>query len=78
LPTFAGRWRQGASILDERARRLFAVNEALARGHRSVMATSIATGLARSAIDREIQGCGPPATTWALDCPVRAACVRVW
>jgi hypothetical protein len=49
------RWRQAASFLDERARRLFAANEALAQGHGGVTATSIATGLARSTIDRGIQ-----------------------
>ena len=49
------RWRQAASFLDERARRLFAANEALAQGHGGVTATSIATGLARSTIDRGIE-----------------------
>jgi hypothetical protein len=49
------RWRQAASFLDERGRRLFAANEALAQGHGGVAATSIATGLARSAIGRGIQ-----------------------
>lgn len=48
------RWRQAARFLDERARRLFAANEALAQGHGGVTATSIATGLARSTIDRGI------------------------
>jgi GNAT superfamily N-acetyltransferase len=48
------RWRQAVSFLDERARRLFAANEALAQGHGGVTATSIATGLARSTIDRGI------------------------
>ena len=49
------RWRQAASFLYERARRLFAVNEALAQGHGGVTATSIATGLARSTVDRGIE-----------------------
>jgi hypothetical protein len=49
------RWRQAASFLDERARRLFAANEALAQGHGGVTAVSIATGLARSTIDRGIR-----------------------
>ena len=49
------RWRQAASFLDERGRRLFAANEALAQGHGGVTATSIATGLARSTINRGIQ-----------------------
>jgi hypothetical protein len=48
------RWRQAVSFLDERARRLFAANEALAQGHGGVTATSIATGLARSTIDHGI------------------------
>ena len=45
------RWRQAASFLDERGRRLFAANEALAQGHGGVTAT----GLARSTINRGIQ-----------------------
>jgi hypothetical protein len=49
------RWRQSGPFLDERARRLFAANEAVAQGHGGVTATSIATGLARSTIDRGIQ-----------------------
>ena len=49
------RWRQAASFLDERGRRLFAANEALAQGHGGVTATSIATGVARSTINRGIQ-----------------------
>ena len=49
------RWRQAASFLDERGRRLFAANEALAQGHGGVTATSIATGLARSTIGRGTQ-----------------------
>ena len=49
------RWRQAGSFLDERGRRLFAANEALAQGHGGVTATSIATGLARSTINRGIQ-----------------------
>jgi Rhodopirellula transposase DDE domain len=49
------RWRQAATFLDERGRRLFAANEAMAQGHGGVSATSIATGLARSTIDRGMQ-----------------------
>jgi hypothetical protein len=49
------RWRQASSFLDERTRRLFAANEALAQGHGGVTAASIATGLARSTIDRGIE-----------------------
>jgi hypothetical protein len=50
-----GRWRKAVTFLDERGRRLFAANEALAQGHGGVTATSIATGLARSTIDRGMQ-----------------------
>jgi Rhodopirellula transposase DDE domain len=49
------RWRKATAYLDERARRLFAANEALAQGHGGVSATAIATGLARSTINRGIQ-----------------------
>jgi hypothetical protein len=49
------RWHQAAAFLDERGRRLFAANEAVAQGHGGVSATSIATGLARSTIDRGIE-----------------------
>jgi hypothetical protein len=50
-----GRWRKAAAFLDERGRRLFAANEALALGHGGVTAASIATGLARSTINRGMQ-----------------------
>ena len=50
-----GRWRKAVTFLDERGRRLFAANEALAQDHGGVTATSIATGLARSTIDRGMQ-----------------------
>jgi hypothetical protein len=53
-----GRWRKATAFLDERARRLFAANEALAQGHGGVSATAIATGLARSTINRGIQEAG--------------------
>ena len=49
------RWRKATAFLDERARRLFAANEALAQGRGGVSATAIATGLARSTINRGIQ-----------------------
>jgi hypothetical protein len=51
------RWRyQGtAAFLDERGRRLFAANEALAHGFGGVTATAAATGLARSTINRGIR-----------------------
>ena len=48
------RWRKAAVFLDERARRLFAANEALAQGSGGVTATASATGLARSTIQRGI------------------------
>jgi hypothetical protein len=53
------RYRQAAKFLDERGRRLFAANEALALGYGGVSAASAATGLARSTIRRaivELQG----------------------
>ena len=49
------RWRQIAPLLDERARRRFAANEAMAHGYGGVMAVSVATGLARSTINRGIR-----------------------
>jgi Rhodopirellula transposase DDE domain len=49
------RWQQTAPLLDERDRRLFAANEAMAHGHGGVMAVSAATGLARSTINRGIR-----------------------
>ena len=49
------RWQQTAPLLDERDRRLFAANEALALGYGGVMAVSAATGLARSTINRGIR-----------------------
>jgi Rhodopirellula transposase DDE domain len=52
------RWQQTAPLLDERGRRLFAANEAMAHGYGGVMAVSAATGLARSTINRGIrEGC---------------------
>ncbi len=53
------RYRQAAKFLDERGRRLFAANEALALGYGGVSAASAATGLARGTIRRaivELQG----------------------
>jgi hypothetical protein len=46
------RYQQALRFLDERGRRLFAANEALALGHGGVTAASLATGLARSTIRR--------------------------
>jgi hypothetical protein len=48
------RYQQACKFLDERGRRLFAANEALALGHGGVTAASAATGLARSTIRRAI------------------------
>ena len=48
------RYRRAVKFLDERGRRLFAANEALASGYGGVAATSVATGLARSTIRRAI------------------------
>ena len=57
------RFRQAAKFLDERGRRLFAANEALAIGYGGVTAAAAATGLARSTIRRaiaELQGGANP------------------
>ena len=48
------RYRQASKFLDERGRRLFAANEAMACGRGGVSAVAIATGLARSTINRGI------------------------
>jgi hypothetical protein len=48
------RWSQVSPFLNERGRRLFAANEALAQGYGGITATAIATGLARSSINRGI------------------------
>jgi len=49
------RYRQAAEFLDERGRRLFAANEAVAQGYGGVTATAAATGLARSTINDGIR-----------------------
>jgi len=49
------RYRQAQEFLDERGRRLFTANEALAQGYGGVTATAAATGLARSTINRGIR-----------------------
>ena len=49
------RYRQAAAFLDERGRRLFAANEALAHGYGGITATAVATGLARSTINDGIR-----------------------
>jgi len=48
------RYQRAAGLLDERGRRLFAANEALACGRGGVSAASVATGIARSTINRGI------------------------
>jgi hypothetical protein len=48
------RYQNASGFLDERGRRLFAANEALALGYGGVTAASMATGLARSTINRGI------------------------
>lgn len=48
------RYHRLEGFLDERGRRLFAANEALARGYGGVSATARATGIARSTINRGI------------------------
>jgi hypothetical protein len=49
------RFAQATEFLDERGRRLFAANEALAHGYGGVMATAAATGLARSTMNHGIR-----------------------
>jgi hypothetical protein len=48
------RYDKAVAFLDERGRRLFAANEALAIGRGGVTATSAATGIARSTIGRGV------------------------
>ena len=48
------RWQQAEPFLDERSRRLFAADAALAAGHGGIAAVSEATGVARSTIKRGI------------------------
>jgi hypothetical protein len=54
LDDIRSRWQLAAPFLDERGRRLFAANEALALGFGGVTATALATGIARSTINRGI------------------------
>jgi hypothetical protein len=49
------RYRRAEAFLDERGRRLFAANEAVAQGFGGITATAAATGLARSTINRGIR-----------------------
>jgi hypothetical protein len=48
-------YEQAVEFVDERGRRLFAANEAVAQGHGGVTAASSATGIARSTITRGIK-----------------------
>ncbi len=48
------RFRRLEPFLDERGRRLFAANEAMSLGRGGVTAVSVATGVARSTINRGI------------------------
>lgn len=54
LDELRSRWQLAVPFLDERGRRLFAANESLALGFGGVTATALATGLARSTINRGI------------------------
>jgi hypothetical protein len=54
LDEIRSRWPLAAPFPDERGRRLFAANEALALGFGGVTATAAATGIARSTINRGI------------------------
>jgi hypothetical protein len=49
------RYDRSQAFLDERGRRLFAANEALAHGYGGVTAVAVATGVARSTINRGIK-----------------------
>jgi hypothetical protein len=49
------RYQRAAGFLDERGRRLFAANEVLASGRGGVSAAAVATGVARSTINRGIK-----------------------
>jgi hypothetical protein len=66
------RWQQAEKFLDERGRRLFAANEAMAQGRGGVTATAAATGLARSTINRG-RSFDPGTTRSASGCAVLAA-----
>ena len=48
------RYQAASAFLDERGRRLFVANEALALGYGGITAASMATGVARSTINRGI------------------------
>jgi hypothetical protein len=48
------RYQASSAFLDERGRRLFVANEALALGYGGITAASVATGVARSTVNRGI------------------------
>jgi hypothetical protein len=52
IAAIKARFEALAPVLDERGRRLFAASEARTAGHGGVVAVSLATGIARSTIDR--------------------------
>jgi hypothetical protein len=54
LDDIGRRYQAASAFLDERGRRLFVANEALALGYGGVTAASMATGVARSTINRGI------------------------
>jgi hypothetical protein len=54
LDDIGRRYQAASAFLDERGRRLFVANEALALGYGGVTAASVATGVARSTINRGI------------------------
>jgi N-acetyl-beta-hexosaminidase len=70
------RWQQAERFLDERGRRLFVANEAMAQGHGGVTATAAATGLARSTINRGIAELRSGHNEMASGCAVLAADAR--
>jgi hypothetical protein len=49
------RYRRSEALLDERGRRWFAANEALEQGYGAISAVAVATGVARSTINRGIK-----------------------
>jgi hypothetical protein len=53
------RYQRAQAFLDERGRRLFAANEALAHGRGGVTAVAAATGIARSTINRGVKELRP-------------------
>jgi len=71
------RYQQTQAFLDERGRRLFAANEALAQGLGGVTAVAVATGVARSTINRGIKELRSGQIRLAAGSAVAAAAARV-